>query len=151
VCKHCGNTINVTESRDVLEKAKLLVVEAAVRYWEDAKVNGIEDSDGTRIPLRNGELWKPVIELSTGRILDWPEGMEAHIHYKVCDEGEYWLADADGNRIAKWKDYYVPDHFLCVDCEGWGDYIILDVGQDGLIKEWKQPTVKEDEWNVLTL
>ena len=43
-----------------------LVVNAAVRYWEDATVNGAEDVDGTLIPGREGDLWKARINLETG-------------------------------------------------------------------------------------
>jgi hypothetical protein len=123
-----------------------LIVEAQVRYWEDAEVNGQDDVDGTRIPLRQDALWCPIIELATGKILNWPQGITASIHYKVCDEGEYWLGDSEGNKDAKWKGHYVPDAFLCVGEEGHGDYIILSVSADGLIAGWQPPTIKESEW-----
>jgi hypothetical protein len=29
-----------------MSKPKYLIVEAGVRYWEDATVNGVEDKDG---------------------------------------------------------------------------------------------------------
>ena len=80
-----------------------LLVSAEVRYWEDAEINGTGDTeDGTLIPLKVGNLWKPSIELETGRVLEWPQGTTADIHYKVCDQGEYWLEDAEGKRL-KWK------------------------------------------------
>ena len=62
-----------------------LRVSAGVRYWEDASVNGVEDTDGTLIPFRKGDLWCPIIDLETGQIYDWPAGANAYIHYKVCD------------------------------------------------------------------
>lgn len=52
---------------------KTLIVEAGVRYWEDATVNGVEDSDGTLIPFRAGGNWCPIIDIGTGRVLDWTE------------------------------------------------------------------------------
>ena len=52
-------------------------VSAEVRYWEDATVNGTEDSAGSLIPLRSGDLWRPVIRLSDGMVMDWPAGVEA--------------------------------------------------------------------------
>lgn len=91
----------VTETEYV---PKNLIVSANVRYWEDAGINGAADGNGD-IPFRQGDLWKPVIELETGRVIDWPQGTEAKIHFKVCDQGEYWLEDAEGKRL-KWNGYY---------------------------------------------
>ena len=53
-------------------------VSAQVRYWEDAQVGDTVDEDGSKIPLRNGDYWEPVIDLKAGRIRNWPEGYEYH-------------------------------------------------------------------------
>jgi hypothetical protein len=121
-----------------------LLVSAEVRYWEDATVNGEEDTDGSRIPLKRGDMWKPTIELATGRVLDWPQGTTADIHYKVCDAGEYWLEDAEGKRL-KYKGDYVPDDLLCMGGEGYGDYIILTINAAGIIENWN-PKLEGKEW-----
>ena len=126
-----------------------LVVDARVRYWEDAEVNGISDEEGDLIPLKEDKSWKPVIQLVTGKIQDWPEGTTADIHYKVCDDGDYWLSDIEGNRVAKWKGHYVPDAFLCVGDRGYGDYIILKVDGAGMIEGWTQPEIDPEEWEIL--
>ena len=131
------------------EHAVYIEVRAEVRYWEDAKVNGVEDTDGKLIPLRVGDDWCPVIRLSDGAIQNWPEGVEARVHYKVCDAGEYWLLDENRERIAKYARYYVPDGFLCHGDSGYGDYIIFDVGPDGKIAEWSVPDVHPEDWMPL--
>ena len=41
-------------------EVKYLLAEAGVRYWEDAMVNGEEDTEGSLIPCRDGEYWKPI-------------------------------------------------------------------------------------------
>ena len=120
-------------------------VSAAVRYWEDATVNGQEDTDGKLIPLTKGSYWVPIIRLADGQIMNWPKGTTADVHYKVCDQGEYWLRDED-KRIAKWIGFYVPNDFLCHGDQGYGDYIIFKVDEAGLIQGWKVPTVDPDEW-----
>ncbi len=130
-----------------MEQAKFIEVCADVRYWEDATVNGKEDSDGTLIPFRKGNSWRLIIELDTGRILNWPEGVEADIHYKVCDAGEYWLLDDANSRIAKWNGYYVPEDILCVGDNGYGDYIIFKVGSDGTVIGWQKTVIKPEQWN----
>lgn len=128
-----------------MESAKYIEVAAEVRYWEDATLNGKEDTDG-QVPLRQGALWVPVIEWATGRILDWPMGLEARIHYKVCDAGEYWLLDSNRQRIAKWAGYYVPDDVLCVGSRGYGDYIIFRVNTEGAIVGWNKPWLDPERW-----
>lgn len=130
-------------------EVKTLLVEAGVRYWEDATVNGVEDEKGDLIPCRfNGsDLWKPIIDIETGIITNWKQGTTADIHYKVCDAGEYWLQDEDGNKIVKAKGYYVPS-FLAPQGSGFGDYIILKVDENGKIAHWRfdsEPFTNEDE------
>lgn len=123
-----------------------LLVSAEVRYWEDAEINGIQDTEeGDNIPLKVGNLWKPRIELETGRVLDWPQGTTADIHYKVCDQGEYWLEDADGKRL-KWKGSYVPNDLLAIGDNGYGDYIILKIAAEGIIVGWEVPTLDAADW-----
>src|SRR3546814_7447572 len=95
-----------------IETATHIEVDADVRYWEDARINGIVDADGDLIFGRDrskaGNLWRVRINLAEGRIEGWPADMQAEIHYKVCDAGLYWLTDQDGRRIARWKGPYVP-------------------------------------------
>lgn len=128
-------------------KATYIAVSAEVRYWEDATVDGAEDTDGVLIPHRNGDCWIPTIRLADGMLMDWPQGTTADVHYKVCDQGEYWLLDDELHRIAKWAGYYVPDEFLCHGDTGYGDYIIFKVDGAGRIEGWRTPEVVQDQWH----
>ncbi len=119
-------------------------IEAEVRYWEDAAINGRDDSDGSLIPFRRGNNWCPAIRIADGYIVGWPDGMQAEIHYKVCDGGNYWLTNDAGARIAKLKSEYVPD-FLDTSGSGFGDYIVLNVGPDGKIEGWQHPDVSSED------
>lgn len=125
-----------------MKNASYVEVSANVRYWEDASINGEEDTDGRLIPFRSGNNWTPVIRLLDGMVMDWPAGTVADIHFKVCDAGEYWLQDADRKRVAKWTGFYVPDDFLCHGDNGYGDYIIFKIGADGLIEKWETPDIR---------
>lgn len=129
--------------------AAYLEVEASVRYWEDAIIDGIEDENGSLIPLRRGGAWCPIISLEFGKILNWPVGVEADIHYKVCDAGEYWLLNEDMDRIGKWRGSYVPDKFLCHGNVGYGDYIIFKVNGSGMIFKWVRPDIYDEDWDVV--
>lgn len=121
-------------------EVKYLQVEANVRYWEDATVNGVEDENGELVPCRVGEIWKPFIEIETGKILNWTEGVEANIHYKVCDAGVYKLLD-DTKSVVKEIDGYVPT-LMSPKEAGFGDYIIMDINKNGQISSWK-PVLKD--------
>jgi len=129
-----------------VSNATHIEVEAGRCYWEDATVNGVIDHDGTLMPGRDGDLWKARIRLSDGQIENWPAGTAADIHYKVCDEGRYWLTDSNGNRLARWRGYYVPDDFLCPEDAGHGDYIIMRVAESGLIEGWPRPPINPKDW-----
>ena len=131
-----------------MKQAFFIEVQADVRYWEDGQLNGKVDTNG-EIPLRNGDCWEPVIELSSGQIQHWPQGMIAKVYYKVCDAGAYWLLDEHKTRIARWKGNYVPDDILCVGKRGHGDYIIFSVDEDGRIIDWKPPAIVECRWVAL--
>lgn len=128
------------------ETARYIEIEADVRYWEDATVNGVqEDDDNPTIHGAEDGCWKVRIDLEDGSIVGWPEGVAASVHYKVCDAGEYWLQNEKGERIAKSKGYYVPDG-LCYGDNGFGDYIIFSIGGDGKIADYERPYFDDERW-----
>jgi hypothetical protein len=124
--------ITITEKKEV--NVKYLKALCGVRYWEDAIVNGKEDEDGNMIPCRVGDCWSPLIDIESGKILNWKEGTLADIHYKVCDAGVYTLLDDNKDEI-KESDGYVPD-CMCPEGNGYGDYVIMKVDKDGKIANW---------------
>ena len=125
-----------------------LEVKAEVRYWEDALVNGTIDNEGVLMPCKVEKLWCPVIRLSDGLILRWPEGTTAIVHYKICDPGKYWLLDDQLQRVANWRGNYVPIEFLSQGINGDSDYIVLSIGPDGHIQNWEIPSITMNEWSI---
>lgn len=116
---------------------KTMLVKAGARYWEDSEINGIPDENGDLIPCRDGDYWCPNIDIETGKILNWEQGKSANIHYKVCDDGEYTIIDEQGYIIkSSGHGAYVPD-MLCPKERGYGDYIIMDIDENGMISNWK--------------
>lgn len=114
----------------VTENVQYLMCDLGVRYWEDGEVNGVEDTDGSLIPLKEGDRWKIKIDISNGRILNWKEGTTAKVHYKVCDDGRYDLLN-DGHDYIWGYAGYVPD------CLGsMGDYVVLEIDENGFIKDF---------------
>ena len=125
-----------TQMKPVETEVTHLLAEMGVRYWENDTVNGSEDSDeNPAMPMKRGEMWVLKIDLETGTIEGWPEGVTASTHYKVCDAGVYTLMDADGNAVVR-KGGYVPD-MLSPSGEGYGDYVIMDIDRDGVIANWR--------------
>lgn len=128
--------VNILKKVEV--EAKTLQVKAGARYWEDATVNGVEDINGDLIPCRidgDDDNWFPVIDIDSGVITNWDKGKTAEIHYKVCDDGLYIVFDENEKEIAR-KEGYVPDTMSPKE-NGYGDYIIMDVDENGLIQDWK--------------
>lgn len=134
------HVLEVTNKK--LVPVRYLQAECGVRYWEDGTVNGVEDTDGSRIPCRDpkpndhlgGGTWHPLIDLETGKIEGWPSGTTASIHYKVCDDGAYHLLDAERNVVASVNGYVIA--MMCPEGEGYGDYVIMNVDGDGQIANW---------------
>lgn len=149
--------MKITINKPTDFEAKFLKVDAGVRYWDDAKVNGeydtnCEDSEnpaaaptipcaeyvGEQNRVLHGEnyRWRPLIDIETGQITNWRQGTTANIHYKVCDDFKCDILDADMNVIASYNDY-VPT-VMCPKEEGYGDYIIMDIDENGFIQAWRK-------------
>lgn len=113
-----------------------LAVQAHVRYWDDAEINGESHESGETVPCKKGDLWCPFIDVDSGMILEWPKGTTAKIHFKVCDEGTYHLHDESGSIVLSIEEDHVPS-ILCPKESGYGDYIIMDIDENGKIQNWK--------------
>ena len=149
-------TIKIKKEVDV----RYLKVDAGVLYWEDSDINGQEDVNmydckGNAIPRMPFAVkvkteptsniysdhwrWQPTIDVEKGCIVDWPKGTTANVHYKVCDDGTYALLDPLKNIIVS-VDSYVPD------CIGeWGDYIVMNIDEDGNIEDFNFTADDVDE------
>ena len=118
--------MKITISKTTEFEAVYLKVDAGVRYWEDAEVNGVSDSENPpTIPCAefihadNEYRWRPIIDIDNGVITNWEKGFTAQVHYKVCDDGIYTVTDKDGNIIVE-HEGYVPS-IMCPEDEGYGD------------------------------
>jgi hypothetical protein len=120
--------------QSITAPVRFLRVEVGVRCWEDADVDGQSDDEGSLIPFRDGDIWKPTIDLEGGFVVDWPRGTTANIHYKVCDEGVYALLNDNGEQVRRIEGY-VPK-VMSPGGNGYGDYIIMSIDGDGSIENW---------------
>lgn len=122
------------------------VCQIFARYWEDAWIDGVQDdAENPQMTCienvehfyynKNQLAWCPVINLNTGQIENWKRGVTASIHYKSCDENVVELQDSNRNEI-KYYEGYVPN-LLCPKGGGYGDYVIMDIDENGFIKDFK--------------
>ena len=126
---HCVNTVAFDAVR----------IEAKIRH---------ADEDCPGLPFLDGELefWRAVIDLEpVATIRGWP-GPEYMLETKVCDECSVYLLNGD-EVVAMREDNYVPS-FMPGD--HYGDYLILDIAADGVIRNWKKspdygPAFRQDD------
>ena len=137
------------------EEVFYLRLNTYVRYWEDSDINGEEDisyeeqKDGKkpRMPFASadGATWQPVIDVKELRILDWPEGVEADVHYKVCDECDLTCLDKEMNPLCKYNPAnYVPKFLQYDDDFKDGDYIVMRIDGKGYLVDF--PEEYAEEW-----
>lgn len=131
----------------VKAKRKINVKEIELRIsnvsWEDSIVNDeYDDAFEPKIPCfdKQDRTWKPIIDLETGRIENWEKGVTAEINYKVVDSGKYFLVLENGKKVPFNEDGYVPI-FLALEDVGYGDYIIINVNEEGFINKWRTSSV----------
>lgn len=123
--------MKVTVTKPVEIDVKTIRISAAVRYEEEDMPNDF--------PFRKGDVWDITVDVETGKIKDWPEGVEHDLHMKVCDCGSYWLYDANGQMVGWIDENYVPNGIVP---GSYGDYIEMQIAADGTITNWpKKPDV----------
>ena len=152
--------MKITISKTTEFEAVYLEGDAGVRYWEDAEVNGVKNIDlceskGIGNPLMPCAVqikeeadyniysdhyrWRPIIAIETGQIVNWTQGTTANVHYKVCDDFICDITDEDHIAIASY-DGYVPK-IMCPADEGYGDYIIMNIDENGFIQGWEKELI----------
>lgn len=117
---------------------KTLRLVSNVRYYSSATVNGVDDNDDyPQIPGYNSDqnrlIWD--IDINTGQILKWPKGVTAEVCYKTCDENDIFIYNSEDKLVFSEYSAYTPN-CLALEDSGYGDYIILNINEDGYIHKW---------------
>ena len=103
----------------------MVKVDVAVRYNEEDIPKDF--------PFRKGDMWSAIIDIDKGQVIDWPTGKKGNLSMKVCDQGSYYLLDAEGNTVLSIEEDYVPNSLLPGK---YGDYIDLHINENGIITNW---------------
>ena len=126
--------MEITVTKKIKYRIEKLSVSMGVIFWGYAKVNGKECANENDMPLSDKGRWNITIDLESGIIDDWPFGITASTYFKVYDDGVYKLLDKHGYICFEGKSY-VPS-ILSRKGEVYGDYVYLDIDENGKIKNW---------------
>lgn len=141
--------MNITLNIPTDVEVKFLKCSIGPRYFEDSMLvneNGDwedDDNKNPKIPCYNSEenRWDITIDIDKGQIINWKQGVKAKIHYKSCDDNEVEVLDKSGKTVYFYQGY-VPD-ILCPADEGWGDYVIMYIDENGNIDGFDNSLIKE--------
>lgn len=125
--------------KEIEVEACLIDVDAHVRYPEDISFEQNDNwcycnADNPECPCIDGHQWRPIININTGKIINWDAPIKCHVFAKVCDEFKCKIKGLNGEDIINYEGY-VPS-FMAIEDSGYGDYIDMIVEEDGIIKNW---------------
>lgn len=125
--------------KEVEVEVCLIDVDAHIRYLEDIGFKQDDNwcdchADNPECPCIDGHQWRPIININTGRIINWDAPIKCHVFAKVCDEFKCKIKGLNGEDIITYEGY-VPS-FMAIEDNGYGDYIDMIVEEDGTIKDW---------------
>lgn len=117
----------------IYEKTKKVVNASAIKCVLPVRY-GDEDIPYT-FPGRANDVLTITLDIDTKKVRDWPGDFGPYrVNMKVVDQGCYYLLDVDGVEIARSEHGYVPNKIVPGK---FGDYVILDIGADGSIRNWR--------------
>lgn len=117
-------------------EAKWLIIDIEIRYVGDSD----DDDVPTTTPLLNGKQWKAKVDIDTGLIDCWPQGVACNMFAKVCDAGIYTVLSPSDEQLAQVAGY-VPNGVVPGE---YGDYVDLKIDEAGRITNWpKSPDLSE--------
>lgn len=165
--------MKINRTIKIEQDIKYLKACMGIRHWQDcdySKDDGktwidaceedtVEESENMKeitpcvikknIGYGDSDYWEIIIDLDNGKILDWPNNISIRTHYKVCDDGEYIFLDENKEEVVnitdKYDQYYVPD-FLAIEDDGWGDYVYLNIDNQGNIEHFDIMKEKIEEY-----
>lgn len=116
--------------------------EVDVRYVKMILPVNYEDEDiPYNFPLRCMNEMEMIVEISTGKVGNWPKGYTYNVFMKVVDEGVYILLDERSQKITTLSDCYVPHGLIPGE---YGDYVDLKINGEGIITNWPKCPSFED-------
>lgn len=147
----------------IKQNIKYILCSVNVLNWADGKINGkIDDFPNSQekpfmpLAVKEGDnwIWKPLIDIDEGKIVDWPNDIKATIYYEIKDV-HIKLYDYDMHPVTWYDDLtremvneyvgYVPS---ILDCGGnsYSDYLVMNIDENGKIDCFD----KEKIYQILT-
>jgi hypothetical protein len=141
-------------------KCSKIIVVCQPIYWQEGEINGTTDIDfieskgngSPEIPcseqikrkpesesLSDHYIWRPIIDVEYGQIINWDKQVNAYIHYRVYDNFKCIFKNEDGFVITMYNGF-VPQ-FMCPKRDGYGNFIMMDIDECGYIQHWDKEQV----------
>lgn len=161
-------TVNIPQEIDL----RYLRATMGVRYWVDCDYSeddgktwegDFDDTDEESERVKNiipcvvkkdignkpDDYWELLIDLNEGKVINWPKGFCIKTYFKVCDDGEYVFLDEGKNEVINitesFDQCYVPD-FLALEDSGYGDYVIINIDENGKIEHFDRMKNRINEY-----
>lgn len=118
--------MKVTLRETVTREVKYLHLVVGVNYGEEDIPNDIYG--------RNGDTLTWTIDIDANRIQGYSHPSPVSLYMKVCDNGSYYLLDAEERAVAEIESDYVPGGM-----GEYGDYLKFDIAPDGAVSgiDWE--------------
>jgi hypothetical protein len=108
------------------QKEKIRYVKVDVPCYDDIPKD---------FPLRTGDNWIATLDIVTGIIQNWKQGISGRVFSKARDEGKYYLLNENKELVFKQEYGYVLNKPLPPK-DGFDDYIDLEINEEGKITNW---------------
>lgn len=131
-----------------MRNARYIEAMVDVRLWGTSTAN-VKNGSDVSMPFHKGNAWRPVIELSTGKIEGCPEHTTAAIQFPIFDSGDYWLLNENKERIAKWTALFGPAPLLGSSISLISsEFTTINIKQDGTVEHWRAPNLNAGQWET---
>ena len=109
--------------------------------WVNKKIPSFVKLLDTDVPPEEDPNYKVRLEIDVenGKLLNHDFGHTIKIYNKAVDEGTYTLYDTETHEAKTIQDYVIPG--LDIDENGFGDYVILTIDENGFIKDWDKDKI----------
>jgi hypothetical protein len=111
-------------------------------------VNGVEEKEDEptifgQTKINGTRAWVFDVDRKTGDIIGWPKKKKlfTEVYYKVCDGFNCDFLDENNQKVASYSGY-VPT-FICLEDEGYGDYMDINIDETGHIQKWNEHNIGE--------
>ena len=125
--------MKITINRPEIVYVEYLQIEVKIAKWHYCIIS----DNSSIVPCMVDNCWKPIIDVETGIITNWVQGVTVKMNCWI-EEGEYYLLSADKKPVFGYYGF-VPAILSGAKVDDSVDYIGMDIEANGHIKNWVFP------------